>query len=310
MSRELVTRFLPFEVTRSPGLTCGISVPASTLQRACQPVAGCASIPLISGLPMPSNLVASPFRSWTDWGTRTMPDPKAGDPSPGHEQSNGGLRRDESDGREALGRSRGGLTTKIHLAADRRCRPIARLTSPGQRFDGTMLLPVLGQVRIKRCGIGRDRVRPGRVLADKAYSSRAIRAHLRRRGIKAVIPEKTDQQKWRKHRGAQAAARSRWIPMPTRTATSSNAASASSSSSGRSQPATAKEPSSTTAPSTSPPSRSGSATSPKIRRTRPRSIRFLHLLLRLPQRLCACGRAVLPHGRGRSVPVRPDFVSP
>lgn len=65
-----------------------------------------------------------------------------------------------------------------------------------------MLLPVLGQVCTKRCGIGRDRVRPGHVLADKAYSSRAIRAHLRRRGIKAVIPEKIDQQKWRKHRGA------------------------------------------------------------------------------------------------------------
>ena len=28
-------------------------------------------------------------------------------------------------GREAIGRSRGGLTTKIHLAADLRCRPIA-----------------------------------------------------------------------------------------------------------------------------------------------------------------------------------------
>jgi transposase len=65
-----------------------------------------------------------------------------------------------------------------------------------------MLLSVLGQVRIKRCGIGRDRVRPGRVLADKAYSSRAIRAHLRRRGIKAVIPVKSDQQKWRKRRGS------------------------------------------------------------------------------------------------------------
>jgi len=31
--------------------------------------------------------------------------------------------------REAIGRSRGGLTSKIHLAADRRCRPIARVTS-------------------------------------------------------------------------------------------------------------------------------------------------------------------------------------
>ena len=38
-------------------------------------------------------------------------------------------------GREALGRSRGGLTTKIHLVADRRCRPVARILSPGQHGD-------------------------------------------------------------------------------------------------------------------------------------------------------------------------------
>lgn len=31
------------------------------------------------------------------------------------------------------------------------------------------------------------------VLADRAYSSRAIRAHLRRRGIRAVIPQPSDQ---------------------------------------------------------------------------------------------------------------------
>jgi hypothetical protein len=34
---------------------------------------------------------------------------------------------------KALGKSRGGWTAKIHLIADRMCRPIARLTSPGQR---------------------------------------------------------------------------------------------------------------------------------------------------------------------------------
>ncbi|MBA8823966.1 hypothetical protein FHX42_001295 [Saccharopolyspora lacisalsi] len=33
------------------------------------------------------------------------------------------MTRVDRDGREALGRSRGGLTTKIHLAADLRCRP-------------------------------------------------------------------------------------------------------------------------------------------------------------------------------------------
>jgi transposase len=49
-------------------------------------------------------------------------------------------------------------------------------------------------VRIVRRGLGRPRKRPGRVLADKAYSSRGNRAYLRRRGIQAVIPIKKDQQ--------------------------------------------------------------------------------------------------------------------
>ncbi|MGC5049783.1 transposase, partial [Micrococcus porci] len=38
---------------------------------------------------------------------------------------------------------------------------------------------------------------------DKAYSSRAIRTHLRARGIKAVIPEPADQQGHRRRRGAR-----------------------------------------------------------------------------------------------------------
>ena len=44
----------------------------------------------------------------------------------------------------------------------------------------------------------RDSTRPERVRADKAYSSRAIRTHLRDRGIVAVIPEPSDQQGNRK----------------------------------------------------------------------------------------------------------------
>ena len=43
--------------------------------------------------------------------------------------SRGALANDRKSGREAIGRSRGGLTTKIHLAADLRCRPVARLTT-------------------------------------------------------------------------------------------------------------------------------------------------------------------------------------
>jgi len=103
--------------------------------------------------------------------------------------------------RESIGRSRGGLTTKVHLVADSRCRVLARLTSPGQRHDSLAFIPVLAGVRIGRRGPGRPRTRPRRVLADKAYSSKAIRAHLRRRGIKTTIPEPADQIKNRAARG-------------------------------------------------------------------------------------------------------------
>lgn len=104
--------------------------------------------------------------------------------------------------REGLGRSRGGLSTKIHLVADRRCRPIARLTSPGQHGDSPRFIPLLTAVRIRRRGPGRPRTRPARVLADKAFSCRAIRVYLRRRRIQAVIPVKDDQQAHRRNRGS------------------------------------------------------------------------------------------------------------
>jgi transposase len=60
---------------------------------------------------------------------------------------------------------------------------------------------VLGGIRVPRLGPGRPRTRPDRVLADKAYSSRANRALLRRRGITATIPVKDDQAAHRRARG-------------------------------------------------------------------------------------------------------------
>jgi hypothetical protein len=104
--------------------------------------------------------------------------------------------------RETLGRSRGGLSTKIHLAADSRARPLARVTSSGQRNDALGFEPVMNRLRIARRGPGRPRTRPGRLLADKAYSSRGIRSHLRRRNIQAVIPEPADQIRHRRRRGS------------------------------------------------------------------------------------------------------------
>lgn len=94
----------------------------------------------------------------------------------------------------ALGRSRGGLSTKVHHACDGRGRPLAVLVGRGQAHDGPMLPHVLGAIVVPRPRVGRARSRPDAVLADKAYSSRATRSMLRFRGITAVIPEPRDQQ--------------------------------------------------------------------------------------------------------------------
>jgi IS5 family transposase len=59
---------------------------------------------------------------------------------------------------------------------------------------------VLSKVRVPG-PVGRPRTRPDAVAGDKAYSSHGNRAHLRRRGIKAVIPEKRDQAANRKRKG-------------------------------------------------------------------------------------------------------------
>ena len=102
----------------------------------------------------------------------------------------------------ALGGSRGGLTTKVHLVADGRCQPLAFVVTPGQAGDAPAFSQVMSRLRVPR-RTGRPRTTPDMVLADKAYSSRAIRAHLRRRGIRAVIPQPADQAAHRKRRGSR-----------------------------------------------------------------------------------------------------------
>lgn len=101
-----------------------------------------------------------------------------------------------------LGRSRGGLTSKVHLSADRRCRPLSFLLTAGQAADSPRFIAVLAAIKV-RLRLGRPRTRPGAVAADKAYSCRANRLYLRRRGIRAVIPEKKDQAANRKKRGSR-----------------------------------------------------------------------------------------------------------
>ncbi|TQL00713.1 DDE family transposase [Streptomyces puniciscabiei] len=116
--------------------------------------------------------------------------------------ANGGLEGSAGSAADrALGRSRGGLSTKVHLACDGRCLPLAVVLTPGNVNDCTVFKAVLESVRVPRAGAGRPRQRPDTVIADKAYSSREVRQDLRRRGIRAVIPVRTDQRANRQRRG-------------------------------------------------------------------------------------------------------------
>jgi hypothetical protein len=83
----------------------------------------------------------------------------------------------------ALGRSRGGFTSKVHCLGDARGRPIAFHLTPGEAadckgYDTLIDLP--------------ERA-PDALLADKAYDTDAIRADLKARGIKPVIPPKSNR---------------------------------------------------------------------------------------------------------------------
>ena len=77
------------------------------------------------------------------------------------------------------------------------------MVTAGQRGDSPQFQTVLSGIRVPRLGPGRPRTRPGRVLADKAYSSRANRAWLRRHKIGCTIPEKDDQAAHRRARGSR-----------------------------------------------------------------------------------------------------------
>lgn len=95
----------------------------------------------------------------------------------------------------ALGRSRGGFGTKIHLVTDSNGVPLGAVLSAGQDHDSRYARPALHSIRIKRPGAGRPITRPKAVSGDKAYSYTSVRDYLAMRKITAVIPTRSDQQR-------------------------------------------------------------------------------------------------------------------
>ena len=94
----------------------------------------------------------------------------------------------------ALGRSRGGWGSKLHLVTDGAGLPLAVEVSAGQAHESKWFEPVMNAVRIKQ-PIGRPRTRPRALAGDKAYSNEAIRDWLRRHKIEAVIPRRSNERK-------------------------------------------------------------------------------------------------------------------
>ena len=65
---------------------------------------------------------------------------------------------------------------------------MALVVTAGQRHEQTAFRPLMERGAVKRRGRGRPRVRPDRVVGDRGYTGRPIRAYCRRRGIRTTIP--------------------------------------------------------------------------------------------------------------------------
>lgn len=100
-----------------------------------------------------------------------------------------------------IGRSRGGLTTKIHALTDQREAPVTIRLTAGQAGDNPQLVPLLDDYAAARHSQGPS-TRDMRLLGDKAYSHPSTRTELRARRIKHTIPERKDQIARRKAKGS------------------------------------------------------------------------------------------------------------
>src|SRR6266436_3704310 len=88
----------------------------------------------------------------------------------------------KKNGAQAIGRSRGGLTTKVHALVDALGNPCNLMLTPGQDHDLTCAIPLL------------ENADPGALLADKAYDADSLIDTLEQRTITPVIPPKANRK--------------------------------------------------------------------------------------------------------------------
>lgn len=91
---------------------------------------------------------------------------------------------------EALGRSRGGFTSKLHAAVDALGNPLGFVLTPGQRADITQ-----AEALVAPYTVGPEKV--GAVIADKGYDSAAFVAYVQAHEAEAVIPARRNRKEQR-----------------------------------------------------------------------------------------------------------------
>jgi len=132
--------------------------------------------PTTSRWPQQAGLGDSPRR----WQCNSCPPPcsrgKKGELDPSNELS----ATQQVQQREALGWSKGGFSTKIHLRCEGNGLPITFLLTVGEHHEAVVFEQLMKQGVVKRAAAGRPCLRPRRVVGDKGYSNGAIRRHLRR----------------------------------------------------------------------------------------------------------------------------------
>ena len=86
---------------------------------------------------------------------------------------------------KAVGRTKGGINTKIHAIVDGLGNPVAFLLSPGNDGDSTHAVDLMSKIDIEGSNL----------LGDKAYGTKEILAYIKEHGAVAVIPPKINAKK-------------------------------------------------------------------------------------------------------------------
>ena len=94
----------------------------------------------------------------------------------------GGAPKNGGQACQALGRSRGGFSTKIHVSVDGLGNPLRFILTGGQRHDITQAEELIA-------GYAGEQV-----LADKGYDSQEFREHILALGMTAVIPPRSNRK--------------------------------------------------------------------------------------------------------------------